>query len=393
MLDLKYEPTVTNRYTEHDFQRKMQCPETRQRFENFRRECNWNAVTVGQLFENKLPESMTTQEAIQSIGDLPAQGWAIDTIMADVLESTTYRSFNKQFANRITAPEGLPRLWYREYSRWELPQIVGETDIFEAPDSERETRYVDFYTIGDKVMRSWQSIKDNALDELQMDTRAIGSMIGLLEDRFAVNALRHATSDLPGVTTNRDMYNNWVDIYGVNPEIYFASFLRYRANMSGPTAESHPYLNSLIRQALLNQYSANVLLVPASVYADLVSQISWASNNTLLSNHFWANSRILDTGGIEVMGGMTIYRINSGWWENDQPCTDEWTETTDCYLIDTKMGGVTMADKEPLQLINWADNDRRVDQMVIYERMNAFVRNPRSVYRLTLHDAEDPYSS
>lgn len=385
MYAYNYQPTAQGAtFSEYDFLRKYQSTDESVKLRNAKRELTHRGITVGELFSDRWSTGLVTQEAIQTLGDNPSH-WLPDIILDQILETTALaQSAARTIARVVTAPAGQPQLYWREYSRWQRPQIVGETDQIQAPRCEKATHSLEFYTIGDRVIHSWQEIKDSPIDVLAMDNRAMGAMFGQTEMDFVTNSLYQATSG-----ANALAYENFAQVMlASNEDVPFQVFGRYACDMSAPTADSHPNTDPTIRRALLNVYRPNVCLVTPPIWRSLIA--SWQSaltGQSIASNLVWTNgTRILENGALDVpLYGMQFYRINSGYWHENNPM-NEWVETNSCYLIDNRLGGSELWIKEPMQVNSFDTYERRINNLQIWERLNAVVRNPRSVYRLDFSD-------
>lgn len=363
----------SHRYTQYDFEERFQNEANSRAFREVRRRITNTGTTWNSLITSdpnpKYHATVTTGEAVSRSSDITDANWVPDLFFQQVLEGTQYLQVGRTIGNVYNAPEGQPQLTYREFDRFLRPQIVGEDDEFEARKGERKTQTLDFVTIGDRVTFTWQSLKDFSVDQTGQELRAIGASIALEEDKFTVNALYNATSG-----TNATSFFNTTTYSAVGNYLPFAEIMRYKARMAAPTTKSHPDMDEQTRLTLLNLYNANVLLVPPEVYEDIVT------NYLVMDQTFWRNSTILDNGAIQTAFGMTIYKVNTGYFDEQY----EWYPTRDVYFIDTRMGGVDIVFKEPLQLVDWPTNEYRRQNMMVYERMNAIVRNRRSVFRLSI---------
>ena len=375
MITYTQEPQMeAHRFTEYDFQEKFQDEAKSAEFRNLRRKWRNQGTTYDNLVmtTNDNPTyhaTVTTSEAVTRTADLVDANWVPDVFFQQILEGTQYLQIGRTIANVYNAPPGQPQLIYREFDRFLRAQIVGEDDEFEARKGSYKTQSLDFVTIGDRVGFTWQALKDHSIDQTGLELRAIGASIALEEDKFVVNALYNATTG-----QNATDFHNTTTYSAVGNYLPFAEIMRYKARMAAPSTESHPDMDEQTRMTLLNLYNANVLLVPPEVYEDIVT------NYLTMDQTFWRNSTILDSGAIKTAFGLTIYKVNTGYFDAQY----EWYPTTDVYFVDTRMGGVDMVFKEPLQLVDWPTNEYRRQNMMVYERMNAIVRNRRSIFRLSI---------
>jgi len=374
MIAYTKEPAMeSHRYSQYDFEERFQDEANSRAFREVRRRIKNTGTTWNSLITSdpnpKYHATVTTGEAVSRSSDITDANWVPDLFFQQVLEGTQYLQVGRTIGNVYNAPEGQPQLTYREFDRFLRPQIVGEDDELQARKGERKTQTLDFVTIGDRVTFTWQSLKDFSVDQTGQELRAIGASIALEEDKFTVNALYNATSG-----ANATSFFNTTTYSAVGDYLPFAEIMRYKARMAAPTTESHPDMDEQTRLTLLNLYNANVLLVPPEVYEDIVT------NYLVMDQTFWRNSTILDNGAIQTAFGMTIYKVNTGYFDDQY----EWYPTRDVYFIDTRMGGVDIVFKEPLQLVDWPTNEYRRQNMMVYERMNAIVRNRRSVFRLSI---------
>jgi len=375
MLTYNLQPNCeAHKFTEYDYVEKYQDEAKSAEFRNLRRQWRNQGTTLENVAayttcDNPTYHATITQEAVGRSADLVNAGWVPDVFFAQILEGAQYLQVGRQFANVYNAPEGQPHIIYREFDRFTRPQIVGEDDEFKSRKGERKTQTLDFVTIGDRVNFTWQTLKDFPIDQTGLELRAIGASIALEEDRFVVNALHNATSG-----NNATTYHNTTTYEATGNYLPFVELMRYKARMAAPTETSHPGMDDQTRDTLLNLYNANILIVPPSIYEDIVT------NYLTMDQAFWRNSKILDDGSIETAFGMKIYRMNTGYMDEQY----EWYSTDDVYFVDSRLGGVDMVFKEPLQLVDWPTNEYRRQNMMVYERMNAIVRNRRSIFRLSV---------
>lgn len=346
---IKVDETVTtnNAFTVWNFEDKYQ---------------DENHVATFREVSRDIKRGLTFTEAVQRSSDITP--YLPDVYLAGVMEMTQNKSKGRQFANQYGAPEGQPKFFYRKHERWIQPQIVGEDDEFKARKGKLSEEGLEFPTIGDRLSYTWQSVKDLPIDQVAMDLRAVGAMIGLTEDRLVCDALYDATT----------ADNNNVYVSNANTLSSYIELLRWKARMGAPTETSHPDLDPIIRDGLCNVYDPNVLVLPPSEYETLLT------DTTLHSQAFWNQSKILDNGAIETAFGLTIYRMPTGYYS----AIYEWTPTKSIYLIDTTLGGVDLVTKEPLQVVNWDIYENRRGNTMVYERVNSVVRNPWTVFRIEL---------
>jgi hypothetical protein len=91
------------------------------------------------------------------------------------------------------------------------------------------------------------------------------------------------------------------------------------------------------------------------------------NNSTLQSQQVWNNSRILDTGELQVpLLGVKIWKANIGYFTDaDDP--NSWVDDDSVYFIDrSNGGGGVINSKQPLQVRNWFDNASRVEDFQIF---------------------------
>lgn len=387
MLDLTYKPQDSEgarTCTEYDYLRKYQSPEASAEFAALRRDLSWTGATFEDAkngFKN-LSVSFTGINRSQDYLD-----YIPEVFLAEILELTqTGPQIGRQIAPPVSPPELHPKIYWREHERWVEPQVVFDDEPIDAHKGKMAKRSRDFWTIGDRWEYSWNSLKDLPISPETLDMAASGRMIDLMETRFAIHELRRVTSDgtfQEETFTNYSTYNNASRlVYDGSTQFPFEDLLAIKCDIGAPSADTHPALSQLERDARVNLYDPDWLLVPPFVYKYLLT------NRQLMNNGaFWRNSEILDNSIIRTMFGLNIARIPAGYFQDDFT----WVPANDCYFIDRAMARMNLYMKAPLQTWVWDDMKNRHTNFMVLQRCNAVCRNPRAVHRLAVVSQEDPY--
>lgn len=359
-------PHTTRTYNVHDHLRFMNDPAKRAAFDNAMLDWQSEGTTIRRLYErNEWSEFVPT------------------VFLDGILEHTTYQSLAGQLANTVTVPSGLTFV-YREFENFQRAQRGAENTEFERRKGSRTTQEVPLHTIGARSFATEEELLDVPVDVRRLEMQTMGAAVALERDLLWINSLHNATSG-----TNATTYNNLLqsdgqlDLAGLHAVItWFTS--PFAAELDTITLtnpydvvdnESATKVEGLMK---LGKFRATDVVLNASQYFAIVN------NSFLQQQNIWTNSRILDTGELQVpLLGVNIHKANVGYFLNeDDP--DSWVDSDDIYLIDRRMGGGgTIGVRQPLQVRNWDMPQFRSQDFMIFQREGYVVQNRRAVIRVT----------
>jgi len=352
-------------YTQGQYLRMMNDDKQRKDFENARLQWQDEGTTFRRVFER---EDWST-----FIGPVYLDG---------ILENTEYRSTASQLATTTTAPAGLQFI-YREFENFQRAQRGGENTEFERRKGQRVLQEVPFYTNGLRSYVTEEEQLDIPVDSMRLEMNTMGASIALERDLLWMHSLYGATSG-----TNATTYNNLLQAsseVGVNDlHLVLSWFTSPFAGSTDNITVENPFADGTAAVEVeglmrLGKFRATDVLVSPSQYWNIIS------NTTLQQQNIWTNSKILDTGELQVpLLGVNIHKTNMGYF-TDANDPDSWLATDDVILIDRRMGGGgTIGVRQPLQIRNWQTPQFRTTDFMIFERLGFAVQNRRALVRVNI---------
>lgn len=310
--------------------------------------------------------------------------WAefVPTVFMDaVLENTSYQSTASQLATTVTVPSGLTYV-YREFENFQRAQRGGENTEFERKKGTRRTQETALHTLGARSYVTEEEILDIPIDSMRLELNAMGASLALERDNLWMDSLYRATSG-----TNADTFGNeltaksTLDVEGLHAVLtWFASPFATETttiDLTNPfaTGKEATKVEGLMRNG---KFRASDVLVSPKQYWSIVN------NEDLKKSYIWANSRILDTGELQVpLLGVNIWKTNVGYY-TDVNDADSWVATDDVIICDRRMGGTgTIGTRQPLQVRQWEMPSFRTQDFQIFERVGFAVQNRRALIRVT----------
>jgi len=363
-LEHDYQPSDSNkRYTAGDYLRTMNDAKKRAEFANIKLAIKHDALTPNKMFA--------------------AKDWTefIPTVYLDgILEHVSYQSTASQLANNISVDTGLT-FKYREFEHFQRAQRGAENTEFERRKGSRRLQEVPFHTLGLRSYVTEEEMLDIPFSAMQLELNTMGASIALERDLLWMDSL-HTATDGTNATTfhNRLTSNAALDLEGLHGVLtWFAS--PFAESLTTITLEN-PFetgtnaeeVEGLMR---LGKFRPTDVIVNAKMYFSIVN------NSFLQSQNIWTNSRILDTGELQVpLLGVNIWKSNVGYFADvDDP--DSWVPTDDIYVLDRRMGGGgTINSRQPLQVRNWTKPEFRTEDFMIFERVGFAVQNRRALVKI-----------
>lgn len=365
-LERSYEPAATcaRRFTSGDYLRTMNDPGKRATFDGLKLAVQHESLTPRRIYERA--------------------EWAdfVPTIYLDgILEHVTYRSVASQLATNVSIDTGLT-FKYREFEHWQRAQRGAENTEFERRKGSRRLQETAFHTLGLRSYETEEERLDIPFSAQQLELNTMGAAMALERDLLWVDSLYAATAGTNATTFHNHLIAKAaLDLEGLHAVLtwFKAPFAKDLTTItldnpweSGTAAEQ---TEGLMR---LGMFKPTDVLVNSETYFNIV-------NNALLQQQYvWSNSRILDTGELQVpLLGVNIWQVNMGRFA-DVNDPDSWIATDDIIVLDRRIGGGgTVNQKQPLQVRNWETPEFRSTDFMIYERVGFAVQNRRSLIRVS----------
>lgn len=364
-IDRSYAPsdTCSRCYTAGNFLRTQNDSKKRGEYEAVKLAIKYDGLTPRRLYER--------------------QDWATfvpDVFLDQILEHTSYQSLSGQLANNISVDTGLTFI-YREFEHFQRAQRGAENTEFERRKGVRRTQQVPFWTLGLRSYVTEEEMMDIPFSSMQLELNTMGASMALERDLLWIDSLYSATSGNNAVTFNNNLTTKAeLDLEGLHGVL---TWFRQPFEAELTTIDlTNPFTNT----SDANQVEGWMRLGkfrPTDVILNTKAFFNIVNNSFLQQQNIWTNSRILDTGELQVpLLGVKIHKANIGFYgDPDDP--DSWTDTDDIYVVDRNMGGAgTINSRQPLQVRNWPTPEFRTEDFMIYERVGFAVQNRRSLVRI-----------
>lgn len=355
--------TCPRKYTQYDFLRAMNDPAKKRTYEQVKL-----AVASDQLTPKRLYER---------------QEWAefVPTVYLDaILENTAYQSVSGQLATNVSIDTGLT-FKYREFEHFQRAQRGAENTEFQRTKGSRRLQETAFHTLGLRSYITEEEMSDIPFSAMQLELNTMGAAIALERDLLWMDSLYRATSGTNATTFHNQLTSKAdLDLEGLHGVLtwFVSPFTESLTtiDLTNPF-ESGTAANQTEGLMRLGKFRPTDVLVSPRLYFSIVN------TSVLQQQYVWNNSRILDTGELQVpLLGVNIHKVNMGLFTDpDDP--DSWTASDDIIVIDRRMGGGgTVNSKQPLQVRNWTSPEFRVEDFMIYERVGFAVQNRRALVRV-----------
>ena len=268
---------------------------------------------------------------------------------------------------------------FRYFDLFERAQVIGEGDQFERVKGERTVQEVEFHTIG---LRSYQTEEENLdvpIDTMRLELNGMGASMSLEQDLYWIDSLFKATSG-----SNATTFFNTVTgkrALTINMLLAVLTFMKspFALNNEDVTlSNDYEEVEGLQR---LGKFQPTDIILGGKKWFELLSIAN------LQNQHIWTNSRILDTGALEVpLLGVRFHQVNMGSLADADGRT--WLPSDDIYIVDRNQGGGgTIGVRQPLQVREWETPQFRTLDYHIYNRLGFVVQNRRALIRLIAPDS------
>ncbi len=360
-------PITTNDnrvYNIHHYLRDQNDPTKRASFETASLEWQAEGATVRRLYErNEWSEFVPT------------------VFLSGILEHTEYASTASQLASTVTVPSGLTFV-YREFEHYQRAQRGAENTEFERKKGLRRTQQVALHTLGARTYATEEELLDLPVDALRLELQTMGASIALERDLLWMDALYAATSGSNSATFhNSIVVNDYLSVEDLHLVLTWFTSPFDAESSTGNVTVTNPFSGSEAAEVeglmRLGLFRPTDVLVSPRQYWQIVN------NATLQAQNIWTNSRILDTGELQVpLLGVNIWKTNIGHF-TDPDDADSWVATDDVYVLDRRRGGGgTIGVRQPLQVRNWDTPALRTQDAMIFERVGFAVQNRKSLIRI-----------
>lgn len=365
-LEQDYEPSAAceRRHTAGDYLRTMNDPTKKAEYQNIRFAVDHDGLTPRRAYERA--------------------DWAdfVPTVyLGGILEHVSYQSTASRLANNVSIDTGLT-FKYREFEHWQRAQRGAENTEFERRKGQRRLQETAFHTLGLRSFVTEEEMLDIPFSAMTLELNTMGASIALERDLLWMDSLYGATSGTNATTFHNALTSKAdLDLEGLHAVLtwFAAPFEESLTTIdltnpweSGTDAEQ---VEGLMR---LGMFRPTDVILNSKLYFSIVN------NSFLQSQNIWTNSRILDTGELQVpLLGVNIHKANVGYFA-DVNDPDSWVPTDDIIVLDKRLGGGgTINQKQPLQVRNWATPEFRTEDFMIYERVGFAVQNRRSLVRIS----------
>lgn len=364
-MDAQYEPSeVSNkRHTSGDFLRMMNDPKKRAEYQNLKLAIQHDGLTPRRVYESK--------------------DWATfvpDVFLDTILENVSYQSVSSQLANQISVNTGLT-FKYREFSNFQRAQRGAENTEFERTKGSRDLQEVPFHTLGVRSYVTEEEMMDIPFSSMQLELNTMGASLALERDLLWINSLYNATTGTNATTFHNELTSSAaLDLEGLHGVLtWFAQ--PFNATLSSITL-TDPFENGTTAEEVEGQMRLGRFR-PTDVILNSASYFSIVNNSFLQSQNIWTNSKILDSGELQVpLLGVNIHKANIGYF-TDADDSSSWVPTNDIYVVDRRQGGAgTINSKQPLQVRNWVTPATRTEDFMIFERSGFAVQNRRGLVKI-----------
>jgi len=363
-MDREFMPGDTQRkFSSADYLRMMNDPKKRAEYANVKLAVQHDGLT---------PKRMNS-----------AKEWAdfVPTVYLEpILENVSYQSTASQLANNVSIDTGLT-FKYREFEHFQRAQRGAENTEFERRKGSRRLQEVPFHTLGLRSFVTEEEMLDIPFSSMQLELNTMGASIALERDLLWMDSLHTATSSANATTFHNLLSSKApLDLEGLHAVLtWFTSPFEksmQTIDLDDPFVggENAEQVEGLMR---LGKFR------PTDVVLNAKSYFSVVNNSFLQSQNIWTNSKILDTGELQVpLLGVNLWKANIGYFADvDDP--DSWIPSDDIYVIDRRMGGGgTINSKQPLQVRNWTKPEFRTEDFMIFERVGFAVQNRRALVRI-----------
>ena len=344
------------RYTKYDFQRDMADLEFVRKLNAAQREWKTNGTTITKIYERS---------------DWTA--FVPTTFLEFILEGAGYNPVSNRIASSVTPPAGL-NFQFRYFDLFERAQEVGEGDQFERVKGERTVQEMPFHTIGIRSYQTEEESLDVPIDTMRLELNGMGASMSLEQDLYWIDSLYQATSG-----TNATAFLNTVTAkrsLTINMLLAVITFMKSPFDLNNDDVTLSNDYEEVEGLQRLGKFQPTDIILGGRQWYDLLSIAN------LQQQHIWTNSRILDTGALEVpLLGVRFHVVNMGYLHPDDGRT--WIPSDDIYIVDRNQGGGgTIGVRQPLQVREWEEPRYRTMDWHIYTRAGFVVQNRRGLIRL-----------
>ncbi len=362
-LDWNSDPTPSNHvFSTDDYLRLMNDPKKREQYD----QCKARVAS-----DHLSPQRMYNTAEFADF--VPVQ------FLEPILEHVSYASVAGNIANQVSVNTGLT-FKYREFENFQRAQRGGENTEFERKRGSRRLNEVPFYTNGLRSYVTEEEKLDLGFDAMRLELNTMAASIALERDLLWMDSLHRATSGSNATTFNNALQtSDELDLQGLHGVITWMTQPFAAATSSieltNPFTSSTEQIEHLQR---LGKFKTTDVILNTKAYWNIIK------NTTLQNQQIWSNSRILDTGELQVpLLGVRIWKANIGYF-TDADDVNSWIDTDDIFFVDRNAGGGgTINAKQPLQVRNWFDNPARVEDFMVFERVGFAVQNRRALIRVT----------
>ncbi len=350
-----------SRFTIYDYREKMRDPEFVRKLNAAQREWKKDGWTVSKIYSRA--------------------DWStfVPTTFAEfILEGAGYNPVSNQIAASVTPPAGL-NFQYREFDLFERAQVIGEGDQFERVKGERRIQEVPFYTIGLRSYQTEEESLDVPIDTMRLELNGMGASMSLEQDLYWIDSLYRATSG-----TNETTFLNTVQAkrsLTINMLLAVLTYMKSPFDVNNDDLTLSNDFEEVEGLQRLGKFRPTDIILGGKSWFDLLSIAN------LQNQHIWTNSRILDSGSLEVpLLGVTFHVSNMGRLSEADGRT--WLPSDDIYIVDRNQGGGgTLGVRQPLQIREWETPQYRTMDWHIYTRLGFVVQNRRALIRLKALDS------
>lgn len=354
--ELKRDDPKGKKYTKYDFQANMADPEFVRKLNQAQREWKKNGFTVTQIYERS---DWTT--------------FVPTTFLEFILEGAGYNPVSNRIAGSVTPPAGL-NFQFRYFDLFERAQTVGEGDQFERVKGDKAVQEMPFHTVGIRSYETEEESLDIPIDTMRLELNAMGASMSLEQDLYWMDSLYRATSG-----ANATAFHNTVTAkrsLSINMMLAILTHMKSPFDLSNADVDLVNDFEEVEGLQRLGKYQPTDVILGGRAWFDLLSIAN------LQQQHIWTNSRILDTGALEVpLLGVRFHVANMGSLAESDGRT--WLPSDDIYIVDKNQGGGgTIGVRQPMQVREWEEPKYRTMDWHIYTRLGFVVQNRRALIRL-----------
>lgn len=272
--------SCSRQYTCYDHLRLMNDSAKRAELENFRLAIRSGGLTPKRVYAE-------------------AKQWEdlIPTVFIDpILENTQYRSVSGNIAASLSVDTGLT-FKYREFEHFQRAQRGAETTEFLRHKGSRRLQEVDFHTLGVRSYVTEEEALDIPFSAMQLELNGMGAAMALERDLLWVDSLFAATDG-----QNATDFNNHLTATALDRETLLAIitwFFQPFAKTLDNITLTNPFdttreAKDVEHKMRLGLFRPSDVVLSNALYFDLIN------DDFLQQQNIWQNSKILDTGALQV---------------------------------------------------------------------------------------------